>query len=304
MDEQLEQIYDDSHGLLNRQLLYQRAKAINPNFTHTIVNEWFNRQRPQIMIQRPRKKKNLYHPIISDGTDYRADILALSTTQKQIKRNGGFIGILTFINSSTRYLRVYPIKSHSFTELMPLVKQFIEEAGDVGSITTDNEFVRGSKARSIFGVPIFLEEPGVHSKLGIVNRVHRTIRDMLRTYSLFTGITKWIEIIGDVVWLYNNDMKHSTIKNQPAKMTAEDVKNLNKRLLVKGIPARLAFDKFRIGDWVRHIVDRKTFHKGPPRFSNDEFMIIDVDGNSFTLWNDDGPAPRTYRHHELRKVPN
>ena len=54
-----------------------------------------------------------------------------------------------------------------------------------------------------------------------------------------------------------------------------------------------------------YIIERgrqRKFDKGPRMFSEDTYMIIDINGNSFTLWNDDGPAARTYRYHELRKV--
>jgi len=64
----------------------------------------------------------------------------------------------------------------------------------------------------------------------------------------------------------------------------------------------MKFIDFKIGDWVRHIEDRGTFYKGPIMFSKNTFMILDINGNSFTLWNDKGPAPRTYRFHELRKI--
>ena len=303
MDKLLEDIYNDNHGLLNRQLLYQKAKIIEPRITHEIVNEWFNKQLPIKRIQRPRiKKENIYHPIIADGTNYQADILILSTTKGIRRRNKGFIGLLTFINTSTRYLRVYPIKTHNFSELMPLFNKFISEAGNVHSITTDNEFIRGNKIKTINGIPVYLEEPGVHSKLGIINRVHRTIRDMIRTYTIFSGENRWINIINNIVWLYNNDMKHKALNKPPAKMTQEDIEELNERLEEKGAPARMKFIDFKIGDWVRHIEDRGTFYKGPIMFSKNTFMILDINGNSFTLWNDKGPAPRSYRFHELRKI--
>ena len=160
----------------------------------------------------------------------------------------------------------------------------------------------------VYNIRAYLEEPGIHSKLGIINRFHRTLWDGLKIYFNRFQTRKWIDVIGKLIEIYNNHPNRTT-KKSPKEMTAFDIANLNQRLRIKGTQAREEFSNFKVGDRVRHIIDppvRGLLHKKESkmtRFSSDVFTIEDINGFSFSVVDEFGNrAPRTYRYYELLKV--
>ena len=149
----------------------------------------------------------------------------------------------------------------------------------------------------------YLKQPYIHSKLGIINRFHRTLRSGLNTLFVHNNTKRWIDNINKIIDIYNSNVNRTT-GFAPKDMTEINVLELNNTLHEKGVPALERFRKFGVGDRVRHIIDQQnSIRKKIKRFTDNEFTITDINGLSFTLKDDKGnSAPRTYRHYELRKV--
>ena len=144
------------------------------------VKEWYKKQSVnQILVT--RRNRIAYHKIIGDGDGYQADIIFIPND----KENDGYIGMLTFINTATRRAYVALIKNRSTEELLDKIEVWIdhvdEKWGTIKSIATDNEFYNNTRINDLFSnnrIRHYVEVAGTHSKLGIINRFHRTIRDL------------------------------------------------------------------------------------------------------------------------------
>ena len=77
-------------------------------------------------------------------------------------------------------------------------------------------------------IEYFVEDSGVHSKLGIINRFHRTLRLLLDKFMLYLNTNRWIDVIGDVINNYYHRI-HRILGKAPNDMTRRDVSKLNKK---------------------------------------------------------------------------
>ena len=143
MDELLTRIFNDNLGFISKRNLYRLAKQVEPKITQSIVNKWHNEQRTNQIIDR-RIKKLPTHTIISDGRGWQADIFFIGDSTYK-RANDGYIGLLTFINTSTRYAYVYPIKSRETNEISAGFHEFLKAVGsDIRTLTTDKELFKNN----------------------------------------------------------------------------------------------------------------------------------------------------------------
>jgi hypothetical protein len=323
--ELLKRIFDGNLGLLTAKQLYTIAKREDKRITFEIVKRWYQSQR-SVQILDKSTRRPYYHPIISNGKGWQVDIMFIGDPRLRndpyIRANNKFIGLITFINTSTRFVIVEPIKSRKTSEIVRGFRNFLDVVGiGITTLTSDNEFLKnkeidrvleehinkyGAEFNKRFGeqykILRYLEQPYIHSKLGIINRFHRTLRSGLNTLFVYHNTKRWIDDIQKIIDIYNSNVNRTT-GFAPKDMTEFDVSILNDTLQEKGIPGLERFRKFRVGDRVRHIIDQQnSIRKKTKRFTDNEFTITDINGFSFTLKDDKGrEAPRTYRYHELRK---
>ena len=135
---------------------------------------------------------------MGDGHGYQADILFL----QHPRYNDGYIGLLTFINTSTRRIYLASIKNRSTEELIDKIEIWIDHVertwGKIHSIATDNELYNNRRISNTFAdnnIEHFVEESVIHSKLGIINRFHRTLRNLLNKYMIHLNTKRWIDLI-------------------------------------------------------------------------------------------------------------
>jgi len=317
--ELLIKIFNDNLGIISKKRLYQLSKIVEPKITQRIVNEWYDSQPTNQIILKSGKKLPM-HKIISDGRGWQADIFFIGDNSYK-RANNGYIGLLTFINTSTRFAYVYPIKSRETSEISAGFHEFLKTVGsNITTLTTDKELFKNNRIVEMLREHVmnniddytidgniefirhFTETPNTHSRLAIINRFHRTLRDGLNTHFIHNNTKRWIDVIDKIMNIYNSTPRRTT-EYAPKDMTPMKIANLNSELRDEGLQAREGFNQFKVGDRVRHIIDRTNIiGKHVKRFSNEVFTIIDIRGFSFILKNEKGFAPRTYRYHELRKV--
>ena len=102
--------YDKKKGFqsLKSLLAETRIFGMKPEF----VKEWYKPQNVNQILYN-RKQKIAFHKIIGDGHGYQADIIFLP----HVRENEGYIGLLTFINTSTRYAYIALIRNRSTREI-------------------------------------------------------------------------------------------------------------------------------------------------------------------------------------------
>ena len=230
-DDILSDLYNDpKRGFMGLNELIKQTRIFK--IPEDYVREWYKKQDVNQIIVR-RREPIIYHKTIGDGHGYQADIIFFQYP----KLNDGFIGLLTFINTSTRRAFVAAIKNRTTEELIEKIEVWIDHIrrtwGPIKSITTDNELFNNREIANLFAdndIEQFVEVSGEHTKLGIINRFHRTIRNLLNKVMTYKGSKRWIDFISDVMHNYNHRV-HKTLGKAPINMTMDDVKLLNQKLI-------------------------------------------------------------------------
>ena len=95
--------YDYNKGFVNLKTLIAFGKELG--ISKEKVKEWFRNQTVnQVLLL--SNQKIAYHKTIGDGYGFQADLIFFH----HAKQNDGYIGLLTFINTSNRIAYIAPIK--------------------------------------------------------------------------------------------------------------------------------------------------------------------------------------------------
>ena len=156
---------------------------------------------------------------------------------------------------------------------------------------TSREFNRLVKDR---GIDVRCVDIGDHTKLGIVDRFIRTLREKINKYMTMYNTTKYINVLPQILHGYNNTYQSGIHKKSiQVEENDKEVIELTRKKYVK---AKREETKYNIGDAVRHILNKKQFDKGTlPKFSKMVHKIISNTEHTYTL--DNG---KTYNYYELQ----
>ena len=144
------------------------------------------------------------------------------------------------------------------------------------------------------------------SKLGIVDRICRTLRELINRYYDITGNKKdnLKDVVQSSVDTYN-DNDHRTIKTTPNKawkdnnlQTAHHLKDMiHNEQVYKTVP-------YKSGENVRILEEKENkFSKGKNKFSTDTYKISDKIGYKISVKNDeDNKLHRKFKPAELLKI--
>jgi hypothetical protein len=119
-DDVLSDIYfNNKSGFVGLNELIRRTRDTDIPIDY--VKKWYKSQ-PVNQIIIPRRQKIAYHKIIGDGSGFQADIIFFPYP----RLNHGFVGLLTFINTSTRMAYVYPIKNRTTEEIYDKIDSLLK----------------------------------------------------------------------------------------------------------------------------------------------------------------------------------
>lgn len=122
--------------------------------------------------------------------------------------NNRIIGLLNIINMNTRKAYCYPIKSKTAKDVLGEFEKFIEQVGEIYSISSDNgkefnnkyfkEFLDSKNIKFI----IFDKELSPNAKM-LIERFNKTIRGRIDKYLKLNKTKKYIDVLQDLVENYN-----------------------------------------------------------------------------------------------------
>lgn len=137
---------------------------------------------------------------------------------------------------------------------------------------------------------------GDHKRQGIVERFNRTIEGMISKYQESRNTNKYIDVLDDLVFNYNNS-SHRSIDNTPQNMH-------NKNPSEGTIATYTKYTNINIGDKVRILLDKKTFNKGyEPKFTKSIYKVIRGNGYSFQIESTEGITMKPiYKYYQLQKI--
>ena len=297
------------HGLLFPGLNYEK-------FLDSI-KEGNDRQ----IVTAPIRKPTEYPPIKICAPDfsYTMDIMFMNEYAKIVddsivyhkynrKENAYYTALLVLIETMSRKLFLYPLKTKSAEEVFGMFQAFLHDVGNkIANLTSDAgkeySMIKAFNDRThMFNYYQCVASAGNHTTLSLVDRVTRTLRENIMQYHAQFNKPTWIYVMKLLERNYNNKIhgslwiygvtKKGTIRKfyyTPNQVWFTPIlrDRLRKRINAENAGVyNLLRDKFKIGAHVfESSVPRGPLAKGMKRgyLSNKVHTITGRIGNSFEL---------------------
>ena len=194
--------------------------------------------------------------------------------------NRGYRYIFCIIDVFTRKAFTRPLKTKNEQELLNAFKDILKEIGTAPSIfESDNE--AGIKGRLFTnfckkqGIVQFFVQPEDYKAKSVVERFNGTLRKMILLYTTYTRKKKWIDVLQDLTYNYNNHIHRTTgFKPNEAENHIEEIRKIFKNkveqadedvgYLQEGTRVRLkikkgGLDKKTTQNWTKtiHTIERR-----------------------------------------------
>ena len=294
MSSEIRKIYENPEtGLYSAEKLYKKLK--DKGISLKDIKDFLKSQEThQIHLQ--TTKPHHYFPIYSKSKNdiWQLDLMDVSPWSSQ---NKGINFILVCIDIYTRFLRVTPLKNKTIHSVVDAMRQLIKEEKpntiqvDQGSEFISREFKQLAKTNNI---TIRYTDVGNHKALGIVDRVCRTLRDLIERYFTMYDTRTYINVLDKLIFNYNHT-HHSGINSTPAKPDLDYIKH---SYLEKYQEALHNETSFNIGEKVRFVINRRMFQKGTQaKWSKTIGEIIKKNSHSYILNNG-----QSYMFYELQPI--
>ena len=286
----LTKLYNDPLiSLHNPDKLLIRVRELYPKhyWTRAMIAEFVEEQAASQIL---KKKQKIYLPTYADkiGELMQIDLLDCS---KYSKWNKGTHYILVCIDVYSRYLWTFPLKAKTAEETKAALQQLLIEIKP-NKISSDNgkEFT-AKTVQNLFEkdeIIHILAQPGDHAKMGVVERVNRTLRDKISYYMITKDTYTFVDVLPQLTQNYNNTF-HSSINAKPIDVFDGKVwpsmKEYQKKNRASNVEAfNKQAEKLKPGTNVRIAEERTVFTKGSaPRFSDKIYQIEHRSYNKFKV---------------------
>lgn len=235
------------------------------------------------------------------GEVWQIDLLEV---QPYASSNKGFRYILVVIDCYSKYLWTRPLKNKTGKEVTKAMRSVISQAkyivkhinSDHGSEMYNQYFKKLMKKYNINHYSTFTTK-----KAAIVERVIRTLKNLMYKEFSINGNHKWLHILQSLTEKYNNT-KHRTIGMKPAEVKPDTILNIFNYPITA--PKKI---KFKYGDIVRISKHKGVFSKGYEiNWSPELFKIIKINVSkppTYLLEDMDGqPIHGCFYEQELQKT--
>ena len=226
----------------------------------------------------PRRKVD-----IRDYDDtWSADLIDMSAYAK-VNKNHHFI--LTVIDNFSKYAWAIPTKTKSGRDVTAAMRTVLEQGRQPRRLHVDRgkEFYNSSFKNLMDEYGIHMYSTFSNLKSCLAERFNRSLGTLLFKEFSFRGTYKWIDILPDLVSIYNT-RKHRTIGMRPADVTPANAHRLKKIYQQRQRPPRKK-PKFKVGDKVRASKHKHVFEKGfTPNFTPEISEIVAVKPTSLITY--------------------
>lgn len=270
----------------------------NTSVKREVVNE----------LHRPARRNFKRRRVILKGLNdlYQADLVEMIPYAK-INRNYRYI--LIVINAFSKFVWAYPIKRKSGKEVTEAMNKVFSKRQnvpknlqtDLGKEFYNNEFQELMKKFKINHYSTFS-----NVKASIVERVNRTLKNLMWKEFSVQGNYKWLSLLPEIVHKYNTTKHHTT------GMKPIDINNKNEKEVLKNAYSHMKvidpkINKFKLGDYVRISKHREAFDKGyTPNWSTEIFKITKIKSTNPTTYyisdSKDQEIKGGFYEYELQKV--
>ncbi len=302
--------YDPKTGYISASKLYAKlTDEQKKTITLSDIRSFIKKQESYQVNKQARKTKHTFRHIVaySDGYSMQMDLLDMSTLSKW---NRNYHWIINVIDVYSRKLFSRPMKTKGSTDSEEAIQSILDEisSDDVSAVNINsdngNEFTNKQVQKLLTKRDInhIAVEVGDHHKMGIVERLNRTMRERFQLIFSAMGDKDWLSILNDVVSNYNNT-KHSTIGCTPNDAWSGVARPIQHRdaaeVVEKDVP-------FHVGDEVRIAKELNLFTKksNNKRFSKSIYIIVEKVGNQFVVKSkkNDVILERKYKPYEMQLI--
>lgn len=284
--------------------LYRLAKSRGLTVTKAQVKQFIDNQS---LTQQFKGTKQDYGVIVAfhPRSNYMIDLLDVHQL-RSANNNTRFL--LVCIDVYSRYLMVEPLPNKNQRTVLTAFKKIVDENGEPDIVQSDSgsEFLNKEfqgYLRSI-GAEHWKAEPDDHTKQAVVERVNRTIRELMERYLALKNTKKYIDVLPKFV-LNINKTVNTGVGHKPIDIwQGKELPTNTDKMLDWIVTKRVGKRNFNIGDFVRVRLKRNRFEKGTKsKFSHDIYQIVGQDRNRFKLKNVDGTERKTLvKYNELLLV--
>ena len=286
-EELLNRLYLKEH-IYSINNLYAKAKEQLKSIDKEYVKNYVKSQAGHQQVTEDKIGKREYLPIYAnDQYSFQIDLTFLPRYKTQ---NDGFYVLFTAININTRFAYEYHAKDKSAKSVIKMLNEFEHNAGIIHSITSDSgsEFVNDEATKWFEDREIktyFVV--GDSHKLGIINRFHRTLKDILKEYFAVNDTVEWVDEIDKIIYNYNRT-KNRGIGFTPLQASKPLITSI---IINNAIDKTVKLDEkaseIKVGQLCRIKNEKKLFDKLKNAYSNEVYIITQVNRNTVNLENKD-----------------
>ena len=168
-----------------------------------IVERWL-RSQPTYTLHKRRKKRfpmSRYY-VRKPNLQFQADLVDY---RKFASHNQGYKYMLMIMDLFTRQAWAFPLKTKSGREVADIFRPFFQQHQTQRlQVDEGKEFLNANVESVLKGYGIELFHIYSQNKAALVERLNRTIKEMLEKIFTATNSKTWIHVIDDVMQIYNN----------------------------------------------------------------------------------------------------
>ena len=275
--------YKEKLGISNKTTFIKNVRERHPEIKVKDINEYLKNQ--EVSQINTTVNKTYQYKITAPPHTFQIDIFWW-------KRGETLIPILLLVDILSRKAWAYVLtksKKEKRAEVsVKTLEEFKNEVGKINGLTGDNEF-------SSAAIRKFCEDNNIRldtsvakeehisngNKLGIIDRLVRTLRELIEKYYDVTGYrTDNIkDVIKSIIDTYNNN-SHRTLKNKTPNEVFKDNDDQMTRHLNDSVHNQQVYKSvpFKDGEKVRILEEKGKFDKGKQKFSKEIYTIDKKEG--------------------------
>ena len=298
----LELYYDPKTGLTSPKKLWERMKKLGYNVTLKAVKEAVGSQEIDQVFRQVQRKKEQYSAIISPGkrNNYQMDLIEFP---KFKKANDNYRYAMVCIDVWSRYAVAVPLKKKETQPMIRAWRKTVNLMGEPRNLNTDEEgAVMGKEFQDLLreqGIKHWAWGPENKANNQVIERLNRTLRQVLRKMMRVQKTKRWIQFISDLFDNYN------TTRNEAVRGVPQEIWEGKEDPNPKNI--RQVPPQFEVGDTVRVEKAYDLFAKKSEAKTHGKsvYTVIEVpkqgEGKQVTVRNSKGKV-LTKTSYKLQKV--
>ena len=295
--------YKEKLGIGNKNTFIKNVRDKHPELKLKDIQEYIKNQ--EVTQMNTTVNKTYEYKITAPPRTFQIDIFWWKKSESLIP-----ILLLVDILSRKAFAYVLPksIKEKRGDVTVKTLEAFKNEVGYIHGLEGDNEF--GSAAVKTFCIDnnirldtsvSKLEHISGGNKLGIIDRLVRTLRELIERYYDILGNKKdsLKVVVATIIATYNND-NHRTLNNKTPNEVFKDNDNQISRYLNDSVHNQKVYKTvpFKPSDKVRILEDKGEFAKGKNKFSKEVHNVEGKEGYKIKLKN----TTRKFKPSELFKI--